>query len=166
MSTRFNASRRQLFVSSACAVVSFALAGGAHAFDAKSTAPVNVDAKGVALRGHDPVSYFAAGKPATGSAAHQSTFDGATYQFASADNKATFDKDPAKYAPQYGGFCAYAAANGYKADADPKAWSIVDGRLFVNYNAAVAKTWQGSSAKFIRDADAKWPALKSALPKS
>ena len=159
-------SRRDVLAGAVFGVLIAVSGGATHALDPKSTAAVNLDAKGVALRGYDPVAYFAGGKPTVGSAELQSAWNGATYRFVNAENKAAFDKEPAKYAPQYGGFCAYAAANGYKADADPTAWSIVDGRLFVNYNAAVAKTWQGSSAKFIRDADAKWPTLQSALPKS
>jgi YHS domain-containing protein len=100
-------------------------ASSAIAFDAKSTAPVNVDASGVALRGHDPVAYFAGGKPMAGQASFQSKHQGATYQFASAANKAAFDQEPAKFAPQYGGFCAFAAAKGAKFDADPSALKFI-----------------------------------------
>lgn len=140
-------------------------ATAAIAFDAKSTAPINIDKAGVALRGYDPVAYFTAGKPTAGSAAFQTKWDGATYNFATAESKAEFDKDPAKYAPQYGGFCAWAAANGYKADADPKAWHVVGGKLYVNYNASVSKSWNANTAKYITDADKNWPKVATQLPK-
>lgn len=137
----------------------------AGAFDAKSVAPINIDRAGVALRGYDPVAYFTTGKPTPGSASFQSKFDGATYNFATAEGKAEFDKEPAKFAPQYGGFCAWAAANGYKADADPKAWQIVGGKLYVNYNASVSKDWSKNTSKFIADADKNWPMVSTQLPK-
>ena len=146
-------------------LMALAAVNGATAFDAKSTAPINIDKSGVALRGYDPVTYFTAGKPTAGNASFQSKWDGATYNFATAESKAEFDKDPAKYAPQYGGFCAWAAANGYKADADPKAWHVVGGKLYVNYNAAVAKDWSKNTTKFIADADKNWPKVSAQLPK-
>ena len=73
---------------------------------------VNVDAKGVAIKGYDPVAYFTDSKPVKGDEKFQSTYQGATYDFASSEHKALFDKDPAKYAPQFGGYCAYGAAKG------------------------------------------------------
>jgi YHS domain-containing protein len=137
----------------------------ARAFDAKSTAPVNLDKAGVALRGHDPVGYFTANKPVQGSKEFQSAWGGATFLFASAANKAAFDAAPDTYAPKYGGFCAYAASQGYKADADPAAWSIVEGKLYVNYNADVAKLWQSKQSSFIPAADKNWPKVQTLLPK-
>ena len=76
------------------------------------TAKVNVDSKGVILKGYDAVAFFKQGKPVKGNPGIESTYQGATYLFASTADKADFDKDPAKYAPQYGGFCAYGVANG------------------------------------------------------
>ncbi len=156
---------RRLFVSLCVAVVGLGAALSARAFDSKSTAPVNLDKAGVALRGHDPVGYVTANKPVQGSKEFQSAWGGATYQFASAANKAAFDAAPEKYAPKYGGFCAYAASQGYKADADPAAWSIVEGKLYVNYNADVAKLWQSKQSSFIPAADKNWPKVQTLLPK-
>jgi YHS domain-containing protein len=149
----------------ALAFLAMAGPGSLEAYDPKSTAAVNVDRTGLALRGYDPVAYFARGQPVPGRPEFQSTFDGATYRFESADAKAAFDNAPAKYAPQYGGFCAWAAANGYKADADPKAWSVVGGRLYVNYDATVAKTWSTSTDRYIKQGDAAWPKVKGLPPK-
>jgi YHS domain-containing protein len=154
-------SRVSLF---AAGVATIALAP-AFALDPASTAPINLDKAGVALRGTDPVGYFTASKPVPGTAAFQSTWEGATYQFASAASKAAFEAEPAKYAPKYGGFCAYAASQGYKADADPNAWKIVEGKLYVNYNKAVGLIWQAKQASFIEAGDKNWPTVQSLLPK-
>jgi YHS domain-containing protein len=156
--------RRSLVSIVAIALAALTLAP-AFAFDPASTAPVNLDKAGVALRGTDPVGYFAAGKPVAGTSAFQSKWEGATYHFASAANKAAFDAEPGKYAPKYGGFCAYAASQGYKADADPNAWKIVDGKLYVNYNKAVGLVWQARQASFIESGDKNWPKVQSQLPK-
>ena len=139
--------------------------GSAGAFDPKSTAAVNVDAAGVALRGHDPVAYFTVGKPTPGAQTFQSKFDGATYQFASADNKAAFDKEPAKFAPQYGGFCAFAAAKGAKFDADPAVFKVVENKLYMNVNPDVAVKWNADVPGHIKAADGNWSGLKDKAPK-
>ncbi len=137
----------------------------ALAFDPKSTSPTNIDGTGVALRGHDPVAYFTAGKPTPGAATFKSTFEGATYQFSTAANKETFDKEPAKFAPQYGGFCAFAAAKGAKFDADPAVFKVVDGKLYMNFNPDVAVKWNADVPGMIKAADANWPGLKDKAPK-
>jgi YHS domain-containing protein len=155
---------RSLFVLAVATFWCAALAPG-YAFDAKSTEAVNIDKAGVALRGVDPVGYFTVGKPVPGTSAFQSKWEGATYQFANTTNKIAFDAEPAKYAPKYGGFCAYAASQGYKADADPNAWAVVDGRLYVNYNAAVAKDWFANKGTYIPAAEQSWPSVQNKLPK-
>jgi YHS domain-containing protein len=156
---------RHLFVLVCVVAVGLGAALPARAFDSKSAAPVNLDKAGLALRGYDPVGYFTASKPVQGSNAFQSAWDGATYQFASAANKAAFDATPDKYAPKYGGFCAWAASQGYKADADPNVWKIVDGKLYVNYNVAVGKSWAAKQSEFIQAADQSWPKVQTLLPK-
>jgi YHS domain-containing protein len=143
------------------------LGGGArpgHAFSNQSKAPVNVDDSGLALRGYDPVAYFTDGKPMSGVAEFKATHDGATYQFANAANRDAFSKEPAKYAPQYGGFCAFAAALNKKFDADPNIWKIVDGKLYVNFNADVGTKWSADIPGFIQKANATWPAIKDKSP--
>lgn len=111
----------------------------------------------LAVNGYDPVAYFAEGKPVEGSARFESRYKDATWRFASAANKAAFDADPAKYAPQYGGYCAWAVSQGYTAKGDPANWRIVDGRLYLNYNADVQQTWEKDIPGNIRKADGNWP---------
>jgi len=112
---------------------------------------------GVAINGYDPVAYFTQSAPVEGSAAHTSTWEGATFQFASADNKALFDGDPAKYAPQYGGYCAWAVSKGYTASTSPNAWSVHDGKLYLNFNRAIRARWNISKDANIQAGDANWP---------
>lgn len=121
---------------------------------------LNVDGAGVAMRGFDPVAYFTTGRPMPGLPAYAATHDGARYNFNSAANRDAFIADPAKYLPQYGGYCAYAAALGKKADADPTVWRIKDGKLYLNYNRSVGATWERDVDTFISKADAAWPAIK------
>ena len=114
---------------------------------------------GVALGGSDPVAYFTEGKPAAGSSDHSYDYDGVTWHFASAANRDAFAADPGKYAPQYGGFCAWAVSQGYTAKTDPDAWRIVDGKLYLNYNRSVQRRWEGDIPGNIAKADSNWPAL-------
>jgi YHS domain-containing protein len=138
----------------------------ARAFDPSSPAAVNVDAGRLALQGYDPVAYFTAGKPARGYAAYAVEHDGATYRFASAENMKAFQADPASYAPQYGGFCAMGAALGKKFDIDPTQFRVVDGRLFLNKDAEVAKLWNEDVPGHVAKADQAWPEISEKAPKA
>jgi YHS domain-containing protein len=113
---------------------------------------------GVALRGHDPVAYFSETKPVKGSPEHKAEYQGSTFYFASKTNRDAFVADPARYAPQYGGFCAFGMASGYKAATDPAAFSIVDGKLYLNYNRDIQKQWSADRPGFITKAEQNWPA--------
>jgi len=113
--------------------------------------------KGVAVGGYDPVAYFTAGKPVRGSKDITHTHEGATWRFASEANRAAFMADPAKYAPQYGGYCAWAVSQGYTAKGDPNAWKIVGDKLYLNYNRSVQRSWEKNAAGNITKADANWP---------
>ena len=124
-----------------------------------TTQLVNVDKNGLILEGHDPVAFFTDDKPVKGKDAFQSTFHGATYYFASAEHKAMFDKDPAKYEPQFGAFCAYAVSVGRTASIDVKTFSIVEGRLVVQYSAKVAGLWKKDPLGNLKRADKYWPAV-------
>lgn len=115
---------------------------------------------GVALGGSDPVAYFTQGKALQGSSEHSFDYDGATWHFASAENRALFAADPESYAPKYGGFCAYAAAQDALAPTVPEAWSIVDGKLYLNYSLGVRERWNADRSHYISQADANWPNLK------
>jgi YHS domain-containing protein len=112
---------------------------------------------GGAIKGYDPVAYFTQGKPVKGSGDHEFEYKGATWKFASAENRMTFEKNPEKYAPQYGGYCAYAVSQGYTASIDPEAWSIVDGKLYLNYSKGVRDKWSQDIPGYIKQADANWP---------
>lgn len=112
-----------------------------------------------AISGYDTVAYFTEGKPVKGSAEFTTDYNGAKWQFSNAANLATFKSNPTKYAPQYGGYCAWAAAEGNLASGDPQQWNITDGKLYLNYNASVKKTWLGNKEHFISQADKNFPDL-------
>lgn len=110
-----------------------------------------------ALSGYDAVSYFTSGEPTKGSKKFKHEWNGATWHFATADNRDLFVADPERYAPQYGGYCAWAVSQGYTASGDPTVWKIVDDKLYVNYNDEVGATWRADPAKFIKLANENWP---------
>lgn len=122
---------------------------------------VNVDKNHVAVKGYDPVAYFTDNKPVKGDAQYQSTLDGAIYYFASPEHKALFDANPAKYAPQFGGFCAYAVSKGKTAKIEPDAFQIVDGRLLLQYDKDIRATFSQDTAGNLKKADANWPGIVS-----
>ncbi len=124
---------------------------------------------GYIAKGYDVVAYFS-GTPTAGSAEFETEYDGGKYRFSSAENLAKFEANPAAYAPQYGGWCAFATAQGRKFDIDPLAYKVVDGKLYLNNSAGVHKRWLKQEAGYIRGADHNWPIIKSlsadSLPKS
>ena len=107
-----------------------------------STAAVNTDASKLAMKGYDAVAYFTDGQPTPGDARYAMIFQGARYQFASAEHLKAFEANPAAYTPQFGGFCAMGASFGEKVDADPTAWKVVDGKLYLNFSPKVGERWQ------------------------
>lgn len=116
---------------------------------------------GLAIDGFDPTSYFSEGKPVRGSADFSAEYKGSVFYFASAENRMRFLAAPADFAPQFGGFCAYGAAGGYKAKIDPTAFSIIDGKLYLNYDAKVQASWSQDTRGYIRKAEQKWPTVAS-----
>jgi YHS domain-containing protein len=116
---------------------------------------------GVALNGHDAVAYFTDHKPVKGSDKYTVSFKGATFQFASAAHRDAFAMDPERYAPQYGGYCAFGTAQGYKAPTDPQAFTVVDHKLYLNYNDKVLKTFQSDIGGYIEKADTNWDKVKA-----
>jgi YHS domain-containing protein len=136
-----------------------ALAVVALPMTARAGSPVNADG-GLALKGYDPVSYFRGTGPQKGDPAIVSSHEGVSYRFASQGNKADFDKEPGRYLPQYGGFCAYAVSYGRKADIDPQAYAIHGGKLYVNYSLDVLETFEKRPLPFIRLADKNWPTVR------
>lgn len=111
----------------------------------------------VAAGGYDVVAYFTVGRPTPGVDAFQMQWKGATWKFSSAANLAKFKANPAAYAPQYGGYCAWAVANGYTAKGDPKHWKIVGGKLYLNYDAGIQAKWNKDVPGFIAKGNANWP---------
>lgn len=130
----------------------------APAFAAK---PVNTNLAGAAVEGTDVVAYFTQGKPVKGSTEFTYEWNGAMWQFASAEHRALFAQDPETYAPQYGGYCAYAVAQGATAGIDPTAWTIHEGKLYLNLSPGTQERWKKNSAGFINKADVNWPKLVS-----
>lgn len=161
------AARRHLFFTAALlATGTLLLPRAASAYDENSPNAVNVDASGLALKGHDPLAYFTAARATPGLPQFNASFGGATYRFASASNRDAFVANPAQYAPAYGGFCAMGMALEKKLDVDPQAWRVVDGRLYLNVNKDVQKRWLDDVPGNIAAAEKNWPRLKDRVPKS
>lgn len=112
---------------------------------------------GVAVGGYDPVAYFKMKKAVRGKSSLSLTHAGAKWRFSSEANKKAFAANPGKYAPKYGGYCAYAVSQGYTAKGDPHAWSIVGGRLYLNYSKSVRALWNTRQAHFIKTGNKNWP---------
>lgn len=113
-----------------------------------------------AIKGYDPVAYFTQGKPVKGDSEFTYEWNGAKWKFSSAEHKKLFSDAPEKYAPQYGGWCAFAMAMGDKAGIDPTAWHINDEKLYLNYSDSVNKDWLSDRDNFIEKADIEWQKVK------
>jgi len=114
---------------------------------------------GLAIDGTDAVAYFTQGEPVAGFPEFTYEWIGATWRFSSEENRAAFASDPEAYAPQYGGYCAYAVSEGYTASTVPEAWKIVDGKLYLNYSRGVQRRWERNVPERIEAADANWPSV-------
>ena len=126
-----------------------------------SAAPVNKSLiGGVAVKGTDVVAYFTDGKPVEGSADFVHAWQGATWRFASAAHRDLFAATPEKYAPQYGGFCAWAASQNKKAGIDPECWKIVEEKLYLNYSKDIQAKWVLDIPGLIAKADGFWKGMK------
>lgn len=114
---------------------------------------------GIAIRGADPVAFFTEGAPVQGSADHALMWQGTTWHFANKDNMEAFMADPEAFAPQFGGYCAYAAAQGYVASSVPEAWTIRDDKLYLNFSLGVRRRWLRDVPGYIASGNANWPGL-------
>ncbi len=114
---------------------------------------------GIAIDGTDPVAYFTQNEPVSGDPAITYDWMGATWRFTSVENRDTFAADPAAYAPQYGGYCAWAVSEGYTASTVPDAWRIVDGKLYLNFSRRIQRRWQRDIPGNIARGDANWPSV-------
>jgi len=142
--------KRILFILFVCTLT-------AQAWAQKS--PVFITNEG-AINGYDPVAYFTDNKPVKGNDQFTYTWNGATWHFATAQNRDTFKASPEKYAPQYGGYCAYGTADGHKATTQPDAWTISNGKLYLNHSQSVLTHWRSNQQQYIQKADTNWPAIK------
>lgn len=122
--------------------------------------PINKNIFGTALKSYDAVAYFKESRPVKGRDEFRHDWMGAKWYFASAANRDEFARNPEKYAPQFGGYCAWAVAQGYTASIDPEAWRIVDGKLYLNYSKDVQKKWEADIPGFIKQGNENWPKLK------
>jgi YHS domain-containing protein len=113
-----------------------------------------------AIRGYDAVAYFNQGQAVKGNAKYAYTWKDASWLFSSQQNLDLFKAHPEQYAPQYGGYCAYGTSQGHKAPVDPQEWSVVDGKLYLNYSSSVKSMWVKDRPGYIRMADKNWPAIK------
>ena len=115
---------------------------------------------GEAISGYDPIAYFKEGQAIEGKDQFHYNWHGADWHFSNQQNLDSFKMNPQKYAPQYGGYCAYGMYQGHKAPTDPNAWTIVNGKLYLNYNLKVRELWRDKKEEKIETADKKWPELK------
>ena len=137
----------------------FTLGVTAALFADSKADPINKDRGGVAIKGYDPVAYFTQSKPVKGSPTFTYQWMNSNWWFASGGDRDEFARNPAKYAPQYGGYCAYGVSQGHTVSIDPEAWAIIDGKLYLNYSQGVKKTWSQAIPKHIQEADRNWPGL-------
>ena len=147
-------SRRHILILAACV----GAASANVAFAVAQTATSSSGAR-IALEGYDPLSYFDPGRPEKGSSKFQFAFDDAVYWFKSADHRAKFAADPERYAPQYGGYCAVALAGGEKVEADPHAWSISNGKLYVFGAKEGVTEFNKDRAGIVSQANSNWQTL-------
>lgn len=115
---------------------------------------------GVAVQGYDPVAYFESNKAIEGKSEINAEYNKAQYFFSSEANKSLFLKNPEKYAPQFGGYCAYGVSEDHTSPTDPKAFTIVDDKLYLNYNLKVKELWSKDREERIKKANVNWEKLK------
>lgn len=140
----------------------FALCGALFSASAASAREAEVYTgtfSSLAVGGYDTVAYFKAGRPAAGNDQFSTQYKGATWRFASKENLDAFVAKPMAYAPQYGGYCAWAVAQGYTASGDPQVWKIVGGKLYLNYDRSVQAKWEKDIPGFIAKGDRNWPGV-------
>ena len=132
---------------------------GATAGLAQTKSLLNLEKNGLAIQGYDPVAFFTQGHPVKGNQQFESQYKGARYWFETLDDKKLFDANPAKYEPQFGGFCAYAVSQGHTAAVKIEAWQIVNGRLLMQYDLDVKKKFNKDTAGNLQKADQNWPGV-------
>ena len=147
----FKATIKSIFIGSILIASSFSFAADID---------MNADANDLAIKGYDPVSYFSSSAPKLGSSLYTATYKGGIYQFSTEANRDMFKQNPVKYAPQYGGYCAFGVAMEKKFDTDPLAWKIVDGKLYLNLNKDVQKKWLTDVSGYLNLSNDNWSDIK------
>ncbi|MEZ8012248.1 MULTISPECIES: YHS domain-containing (seleno)protein [Vibrio] len=122
---------------------------------------MSVDNNDLAIKGYDPVAYFANEGPVKGTSEFTATYKNAIYNFVSSENRDEFRSNPSAYAPQYGGYCAFGVAMGKKFETDPLAWKVEGGKLYLNLDKSVQKRWLENTQEFIQDANSNWTTIKT-----
>jgi hypothetical protein len=140
----------------ALALIAAGLVAGAAAYQKSQ---VNVSRGDHALQGYDAVEYWISGQATSGNPSFEHRWNNAVWRFSTAANRERFAKDPERYAPEFGGYCAYAVSRGYTANIDPNAWRIVDGRLYLNYSKRVQKLWEEDVPGNIAKGRQNWPGV-------
>lgn len=120
---------------------------------------------GIAIRGTDPVAYFKDGRPVAGKPEFEARWMGTTWRFSSAAHRDAFKAAPGEYAPQFGGYCAWAVSQGYTATIVPEAWSIVRGKLYLNFSKSIQRRWKLDRSGNIAKGDRNWPGIRAELEK-
>jgi hypothetical protein len=141
-----------------CLIAFAAAISSAPVLAAKPAPEINAP-KGLAAGGYDAVAYFQSGKPVQGSTHYQLNYKGAVWRFASGETLRQFALRPDAFAPQFGGYCAWAVSQHYLAPGDPLQWKIVDGKLYLNANARAKQLWEADQADAIVRGHANWPAV-------
>ncbi|SMO66398.1 hypothetical protein SAMN06265380_104219 [Ruegeria faecimaris] len=121
--------------------------------------PVFYRTDGAAMAGYDAVSYFNGETPVRGQPEYAVMWKGAEWHFATAENRDAFEMNPRAYAPQFGGYCAFAMAQGELVSTDPTIWQVIDGRLYLTHSPEIERIWQTDTAAYIREAEAHWPSV-------
>lgn len=143
----------------------FVTVGIAGALTVRGQAPdkgINHE-NGVAVQGYDVVAYFTDNKAVPGLAQFSHTWNGVRWQFATAAHRDAFAGEPGRYAPAFGGYCAYGVSRGYAVDIDPEAFAVVDGTLYLNYSKSVQRTWNEDRPGYIQKARQQWPRVLAEL---
>jgi YHS domain-containing protein len=151
---RFDRKRRRLVVLTALLALGAVARAGSTIYGAD---------KGPALQGYDAVAYFTVGKPTLGDARFTHEWNGAAWRFASQQNLDRFRAEPGRYAPQYGGYCAFAMSGGAFSPGDAKRWRIEGDKLYLNANVFAQTLWELDIPKRVTDADGHWPIKKQEL---
>ena len=145
----------------ASVTLSFLLLSISVALSGRQTPSVNTTRSNLAVHGYDVVAYVTKSAAIKGRSEFEYRWQDAIWRFASAEHRDLFHKSPDTYAPQFGGYCAWAVSRGYTADVDPDAWCVVDGKLYLNYSRRVQRMWEQDVAGNIAKGRANWPGVLS-----